>query len=87
MTWIKASHIMKLGMDVSRTRFNQPYYNNSRGTMTSNGIWTGNGTATNGDAFADLLLGLVDNLRIRRKPTKLHAPNALRVLSSTTIGR
>jgi hypothetical protein len=60
MTWIKASHIMKWGMDVSRTRFNQPYYNNSRGTMTANGIWTGNGTAANGDAFADLLLGLLN---------------------------
>ncbi len=60
LTWIKASHNIKFGADISRTRFNQPYYNNSRGSMTANGVWTGNGTATNGDAFADLLLGLLN---------------------------
>jgi hypothetical protein len=59
MTWIKANHIMKWGTDISRTRYNQPYYNNARGTLTASGVWTGNGTAANGDAFADLLLGLV----------------------------
>ena len=60
MTWIKASHTIKFGGDITRTRFNQPYYNNSRGSMTANGIWTGDGTAANGDAFADLLLGLLN---------------------------
>jgi outer membrane receptor protein involved in Fe transport len=60
MTWIAGSHNVKFGVDYSRTRFNQPYYNNTRGTMTANGIWTGNGTAANGDAFADLLLGLLN---------------------------
>jgi outer membrane receptor protein involved in Fe transport len=60
MTWIKANHIVKFGVDISRNRFNQPYYNNSRGSMTANGVWTGNGTATNGDGFADLLLGLLN---------------------------
>src|ERR1019366_3238820 len=59
MTWIKANHIMKWGLDISRTRYNQPYYNNARGSMTASGVWTGNGTAANGDAFADLLLGLL----------------------------
>ena len=59
MTWIKASHNIKFGTDISRTRFNQPYFNNSRGSMTASGVWTGNGTAANGDAFADLLLGLL----------------------------
>jgi outer membrane receptor protein involved in Fe transport len=60
LTWIKANHIVKFGGDVFRTRFNESYYNNARGTMTANGVWTGNGTAANGDAFADLLLGLLN---------------------------
>ena len=34
MTWIKANHIVKWGIDISRYQFNQPYFNNSRGTMT-----------------------------------------------------
>jgi hypothetical protein len=59
LTWIKAEHSFKFGYDYSRTRFNQPYYNNARGTMTASGIWSGNGTATNGDAIADLELGLL----------------------------
>ena len=59
VTWIKGSHVMKLGADISRNRFNQPYFNNARGSMTASGIWTGNGTATNGDAVADLELGLL----------------------------
>jgi outer membrane receptor protein involved in Fe transport len=58
MTWIKAGHILKWGADVSRNRINEPYYNDARGTVTASGVWTGNGTAANGDAFADLLLGL-----------------------------
>jgi len=36
-----------------RTRFNEPYYNNSRGTITASGSWTG-------DAFADVLLGVIN---------------------------
>ena len=60
MTWIKTSHTIKFGGDITRTRLNQPYYNNSRGSMTANGVWTGNGTAANGDAFGDLLLGLLN---------------------------
>src|SRR5581483_7836952 len=59
MTWIRGAHSFKFGYDYSRTRFNQPYYNNARGTMTASGIWSGNGTATNGDAIADLELGLL----------------------------
>lgn len=59
MTWIKGTHTVKFGGDMTRTRFNQPYYNNSRGSMTASGVWTGDGTATNGDAVADLLLGLL----------------------------
>jgi outer membrane receptor protein involved in Fe transport len=53
MTWVKANHIVKWGADFSRTRFNEPHYNNARGTVTASGSWTG-------DAFADVLLGVVN---------------------------
>jgi hypothetical protein len=53
LTWTKANHTLKWGADISRNRFNQPYFNNSRGSMTASGSWTG-------DAFADLLLGLLN---------------------------
>jgi hypothetical protein len=62
-TWIKASHILKWGVDYSRYQFNQPYFNNSRGTMTLNGVWTSgaNNAANGGNSIADVLLGLVAN--------------------------
>jgi hypothetical protein len=53
LTWIKNRHIIKFGTDISRNRFNQPYFNNSRGSMTASGSWSG-------DAFADLLLGVLN---------------------------
>ncbi len=59
LTSIKGAHVMKMGVDLSFNRFNQPYFNNARGSMTASGIWSGNGTATNGDAIADLELGLL----------------------------
>jgi hypothetical protein len=64
LTWIKGAHVMKMGADISRNRFNQPYFNNARGSMTASGIWTGNGTAANGDAIGDLLLGLLGSSSI-----------------------
>ena len=60
-TWVKAKHILKWGIDYNRYQINQPYFNNSRGTMTANGNWTGNGTAANGNAVGDLLLGLLNS--------------------------
>jgi hypothetical protein len=64
MTWIKANHILKFGVDYNRYQFNQPYFNNSRGSMTANGIWTGAGTAANGNSIGDLLLGLLNTSSI-----------------------
>ncbi len=62
-TWIKAGHVMKWGADYARYQFNQPYFNNSRGTMTLNGVWTSgaNNAASGGNSIADVLLGLVAN--------------------------
>ena len=70
LTWIKGRHVMKFGADVSIDQFNQPFYNNQRGTFTSNGVWTGAGTATNGDAFADFMLGLMNTSTITLVPTR-----------------
>ena len=59
-TWIKAGHILKWGGDLGRNRFNQPYYNNSRGSMTASGGVTG-------DGYADLLLGLLNSSSITQQ--------------------
>ena len=69
-TWIRGKHVLKFGVDLSKSLFNQPYNNNSRGTMTANGIWTGGGTAANGDAFGDLLLGLLNTSSITANITR-----------------
>jgi hypothetical protein len=58
LTWIKGDHVFKFGVDNSQNRFNQPYFNNARGTIVENGIWSGARTTTNGDAVADLEMGL-----------------------------
>ena len=39
-TWVKARHVMKWGYEYDRTRFNQPYFNNNRGTFNFNGSGT-----------------------------------------------
>ncbi|HTM51743.1 MAG TPA: TonB-dependent receptor [Bryobacteraceae bacterium] len=49
-TWIKSRHTMKWGFEHSRVRFNQPYFNNNRGTFNFTGSWS---TAP----LADFLLG------------------------------
>src|SRR5439155_14642004 len=63
-TWIKANHVLKWGLDYARYQFNPPYFNNWRGTMSANGIWTGAGTAANGNSIGDLLLGLLNSASI-----------------------
>ncbi len=53
-TWVKARHVIKGGFDYSRVRYNQPYYNNQRGTYNFQGRWTG-------APIGDVLLGLLNN--------------------------
>ncbi|MCL5742478.1 MAG: carboxypeptidase regulatory-like domain-containing protein, partial [Acidobacteria bacterium] len=72
LTRIRGRHALKFGVGVSRGQFNQPYFNNSRGTFTANGVWTGGGTAANGDAFADFLLGLLNASTITAQPTRCY---------------
>ena len=54
LTWVKGSHIFKTGVDILRTQFFQPYYNNNRGTFNFIGRWTT-------QPYADFLLGLPDS--------------------------
>ena len=68
LTWIKGRHVLKFGVDISIDQYNQPYYNNQRGTFTANGSWTGAGTANKGDAFADFMLGVLNASTITLVP-------------------
>ncbi len=51
-TWIKGKHVMKWGADMERVRFNQPYYDNVRGTFAFQRNWTNH-------SVADLELGML----------------------------
>jgi hypothetical protein len=53
-TWVKNEHLFKFGGDILRTQFNQPYWNNNRGTFKFSGNWTG-------DAAADFMLGMLNS--------------------------
>ncbi len=50
LTWIKNKHNIKFGFNSNLVQFNQPYFNNQRGTFRTRGRRTGN-------ALADLQLG------------------------------
>jgi hypothetical protein len=62
-TLVKGSHILKWGVDIQRMRFNQPFFNNSRGTIAISNPWTG-------DSIGDLLLGLPNNSSITAQITR-----------------
>lgn len=51
---VQGRHSMKWGFDVSRVRFNQPFFNNNRGTFNFLGRWTNH-------PLADFMLGLLNN--------------------------
>lgn len=53
-TWVHNEHLIKFGGDILRTQFNQPYWNNNRGTFTFTGSWTG-------DPAADFMLGMMNS--------------------------
>jgi outer membrane receptor protein involved in Fe transport len=54
VTWVKGAHLVKFGVDILRTQFFQPYYNNNRGTFNFLGKWTG-------EPYADFALGILDS--------------------------
>lgn len=53
-SWVRSKHVLKWGFDVSRVRFNQPFFNNNRGTFNFLGRWTNH-------PIGDMLLGLLNN--------------------------
>lgn len=53
-TWVKSRHVIKGGFDIGRLRYNEPYFNNIRGTYKFLGRWTG-------APVGDMLLGLLNN--------------------------
>ncbi len=53
-TWVKARHVMKWGFEQSRVRFNQPFYNNNRGTFIFNG-------ARSSFPLADFMMGTMSS--------------------------
>ena len=65
LTWIKRSHTIKAGGDFSRTSYDQPLYNNVRGSFRIGRRFTRH-------ALGDLLLGRLQNVN-RRARTTLNA--------------
>jgi hypothetical protein len=53
-TWVKGKHVRKWGAEHARVRFNQPYFNNNRGTFAVQDVWTG-------ASIGDLLLGMLNS--------------------------
>ena len=65
LTWIKGSHTVKAGVTVSKTLWNQPFPNGSRGQVTSTGSWTSY-------AVADFALGLLNSSVIQTDNTRTY---------------
>ncbi|MGH9661452.1 MAG: carboxypeptidase regulatory-like domain-containing protein, partial [Bryobacteraceae bacterium] len=53
-TWVKSRHVRKWGLDYSRVRINQPFFNNNRGTYAIQDRWTQH-------PIGDFLLGTLNN--------------------------
>lgn len=53
-TMVRSRHVLKWGFDIERVRFNQPFYNNSRGTFVFQRAWTGH-------SIGDFLLGMLQS--------------------------
>ncbi|MFN0105789.1 MAG: carboxypeptidase regulatory-like domain-containing protein [Bryobacteraceae bacterium] len=62
-TWIKNKHVMKWGVDIERVRFNQPYFDNARGTFAFQRNWTNH-------SIADFLLGMLQSTTRNAQPTR-----------------
>jgi len=53
-TWIKSRHALKWGFDAERVRFNQPFFDNMRGTFNFQDRWTNH-------TVGDFLLGMMQS--------------------------
>jgi hypothetical protein len=54
LTWVKGSHLIKIGGEALHTQFYRVYVQNSRGSFNFTGGWTG-------QAYADFLLGMMNS--------------------------
>jgi Carboxypeptidase regulatory-like domain len=61
LTWVKGSHTLKFGVDIRRARFDQTYYFNVNGEYAFNNSGPNAIVPTDGDNYAEFLLGLSDN--------------------------
>ncbi len=60
VTWVKGTHTIKFGADVRRARFDQFYYFDVNGEYTFNNSGPNAIVPTDGDNYAEFLLGLSD---------------------------
>ncbi len=67
LSWIKRTHTIKIGFDTSRTSYDQPQFNNVRGSFRFGQRWTRH-------SVGDLLLGRLQSVNRRTQATY----NALR---------
>jgi hypothetical protein len=60
LTWVKGTHTFKFGVDARRVRFDQYYYFDVNGEYTFNNTGPNAIVPTDGDNYAEFLLGLTD---------------------------
>jgi hypothetical protein len=60
LTWVKGTHTFKFGVDVRRARFDQFYYFDVNGEYTFNNSGPNAIVPTDGNNYAEFLLGLAD---------------------------
>ncbi len=60
LTWVKGTHTFKFGLDVRRQRFDQYYYFDVNGEFSFDNSGPNAIVPTDGDNYAEYLLGLVD---------------------------
>jgi len=60
LTWVKGNHTYKFGVDIRRARFDQFYYFDINGEYTFNNTGPNAIVPTDGDNYAEFLLGLND---------------------------
>ena len=60
LTWVKGNHTYKFGVDVRRARFDQYYYFDVNGEYTFDNVGPNAIIPTDGDNYAEYLLGLND---------------------------
>jgi Carboxypeptidase regulatory-like domain len=61
LTWVKATHTFKFGIDIRRQRFDQYYYFDINGEFSFDNTGPNSILPSDGDNYAEYLLGLADS--------------------------